>query len=223
MSSVLKFFKSDKKKKGGQYLEISEIGMPTQVPTVFHVLFLYQPICLYGYISLSLSLSLSLYFFLFLSSLCLSSPSCCPLSFFIKFCNWTNDKFQVSHNFSGRVNPDGSIAGIPEPWRKRLQLMITAEEAENPENAEKAKQILKWIDTRQKNVSQTFMRMNSSPGGSAVLSSNSSHTSDEGFASISDCLDERNDFELYLFFFSRGAPLLDHWKTIIYLSEKDQT
>eukprot|EP00088_Acartia_fossae_P068066 TRINITY_DN8563_c0_g1_i1.p1 TRINITY_DN8563_c0_g1~~TRINITY_DN8563_c0_g1_i1.p1 ORF type:complete len:568 (+),score=174.80 TRINITY_DN8563_c0_g1_i1:205-1908(+) len=126
MSSVLKFFKSDKKKKGGQYLEISEIGMPTQ----------------------------------------------------------------VSHNFSGRVNPDGSIAGIPEPWRKRLQLMITAEEAENPENAEKAKQILKWIDTRQKNVSQTFMRMNSSPGGSAVLSSNSSHTSDEGFASISDCLDE---------------------------------
>lgn len=97
---------------------------------------------------------------------------------------------QVSHNFSGRVNPDGSIAGIPEPWRKRLQLMITAEEAENPANAEKAKQILKWIETRQKNESHTFMRMNSSPGGSAVLSSNSSHTSDEGFASISDGLDD---------------------------------
>ena len=32
MSSVLKFFKSDKKKKNsGQYLEIAEIGMPTQV------------------------------------------------------------------------------------------------------------------------------------------------------------------------------------------------
>ena len=29
-------------------------------------------------------------------------------------------------------------------------------------------------------------------GGSAVLSSNSSHTSDEGFASISDGLDDRN-------------------------------
>ena len=70
MSSVLKFFKSDKKKKGGQYLEISEIGMPTQVPTVFHVLFLYQPICLYGYISLSLSLSLSV----FLSFSVLSLP-----------------------------------------------------------------------------------------------------------------------------------------------------
>ena len=42
--------------------------------------------------------------------------------------------------------------------------MITAEEAENPANAEKAKQILKWIDTRQKNESHTFMRMNSSPG-----------------------------------------------------------
>ena len=35
MSSVLKFFKSDKKKKGGQYLEISEIGMPTQVLILF--------------------------------------------------------------------------------------------------------------------------------------------------------------------------------------------
>jgi len=97
---------------------------------------------------------------------------------------------QVSHNFSGKVNPDGSIAGIPEPWRKRLQLMITAEEAEKPGNAEKANRILKWIDTRQKNESHTFMRMNSSPGGSAVLSSNSSHTSDEGFASISDGLDD---------------------------------
>ena len=32
MSSVLKFFKSDKKKKSsGHYLEIAEIGMPTQV------------------------------------------------------------------------------------------------------------------------------------------------------------------------------------------------
>ena len=32
MSSVLRFFKSDKKKKNSsQYLEISEIGMPTQV------------------------------------------------------------------------------------------------------------------------------------------------------------------------------------------------
>lgn len=97
---------------------------------------------------------------------------------------------QVSHNFSGKVNPDGSIAGIPEPWRKRLQLMITAEEAQNPANAEKSIRIFKWIDTRQKNESHTFMRMNSSPGGSAVLSSNSSHTSDEGFASISDGLDD---------------------------------
>ena len=29
-------------------------------------------------------------------------------------------------------------------------------------------------------------------GGSAVVSSNSSHTSDEGFASVSDGLDDRN-------------------------------
>jgi len=69
-------------------------------------------------------------------------------------------------------------------------MMITAEEAENPENAEKAKQIIKWIETRHKNQSQSFMRLNTSPGGSAVLSSNSSHTSDEGFASISDMLGE---------------------------------
>ena len=51
--------------------------------------------------------------------------------------------FQFSHNFSGKMNPDGSIAGIPEPWKKRLQLMITAEEAENPEIAEKARQLFK--------------------------------------------------------------------------------
>jgi len=126
MSSVLKFFKSDKKKKGsGHYLEISEIGMPTQ----------------------------------------------------------------VLHNFSGKINPDGSIDGIPESWKKRLQLMVTAEEAENPEIAEKAKQIFKWIDNRQ-GTSQEFMRVNSSPANSTVLSSNSSHTSDEGFQSISDSLDD---------------------------------
>jgi len=129
MSSVLKFFKSDKKKKNsGQYLEIAEIGMPTQ----------------------------------------------------------------VSHNFSGRVNPDGSIAGIPESWKKRLQLMMTTEEAENPENAEKAHQIFKWIDTRE-GSSQDFMRVNSSPGNSTVLSTNSSHTSDEGFQSISDSIEDSDN------------------------------
>lgn len=66
--------------------------------------------------------------------------------------------------------------------------MITAEEAENPEIAEKAEQIIKWIDNRQGD-SQDFMRVNSSPGNSTVLSSNSSNTSDEGFQSISDNLD----------------------------------
>ena len=97
--------------------------------------------------------------------------------------------FQVSHNFSGKINPDGTIDGIPESWKKRLQLMVTAEEAENPEIAEKAKQIFKWIDNRHDN-SQEFMRVNSSPANSTVLSSNSSHTSDEGFQSISDSLDD---------------------------------
>ena len=92
------------------------------------------------------------------------------------------------------MNPDGSIAGIPESWKKRLELMITQEEAMNPENAEKAGQILKWIDTRQGD-SQDFMRVNSSPGNSAVLSSNSSHTSDEGFQSISDSLEDSDMME----------------------------
>ena len=87
------------------------------------------------------------------------------------------------------MNPDGSIAGIPESWKKRLQLMMSTEEAENPENAEKAQQIFTWIDTRE-GSSQDFMRVNSSPGNSAVLSSNSSHTSDEGFQSISDSIED---------------------------------
>ncbi len=39
-------------------------------------------------------------------------------------------------------------------------------------------------------------------GGSAVLSSNSSHTSDEGFASISDALDDRN---IHIFISSVGT------------------
>ena len=39
---------------------------------------------------------------------------------------------QVCHNFSGKINPDGSIGGIPESWKQRLKLMITSEEAENP-------------------------------------------------------------------------------------------
>ena len=42
---------------------------------------------------------------------------------------------QVSHNFSGRILPDGTIEGIPDSWRHRLKLMITSEEAENPEKA----------------------------------------------------------------------------------------
>ena len=48
---------------------------------------------------------------------------------------------QVSHNFSGRILPDGTIEGIPDSWRHRLKLMITSEEAENPEKAEKAAQL----------------------------------------------------------------------------------
>ena len=48
---------------------------------------------------------------------------------------------QVSHNFSGRMLPDGTIEGIPDSWRHRLKLMITSEEISDPEKAEKAAQL----------------------------------------------------------------------------------
>ena len=83
---------------------------------------------------------------------------------------------QVSHNFSGRVNPDGSIEGIPESWKQRLKLMITVEEATNPETQEKAQQLCKWIDTRAREGSEEFMRVNSdsSPNNSMVSETNTS-------------------------------------------------
>ena len=76
---------------------------------------------------------------------------------------------QVSHNFSGKVNPDGTIGGIPESWKQRLKLMITTEEALNPQNAEKATQILKWIETRDDH-SEEFMRVNSDSPPSSIVS-----------------------------------------------------
>ena len=80
---------------------------------------------------------------------------------------------QVSHNFSGKVNPDGTIDGIPESWKQRLKLMITNEEALNPQNAEKATQILKWIETRD-GQSEEFMRVNSESPPSSIVSSETS-------------------------------------------------
>ena len=81
----------------------------------------------------------------------------------------------VSHNFSGKINPDGTIGGIPESWKQRLQLMITSEEAENPEKAEKAAQLCRWIDTRARGgQSEEFMRVNSDSPNNSVLSTESS-------------------------------------------------
>ena len=79
----------------------------------------------------------------------------------------------VSHNFSGKVNPDGTIQGIPESWKQRLKLMITNEEALNPQNKEKATQLLKWIDNRDTN-SDEFMRVNSESPPSSIVSSETS-------------------------------------------------
>jgi hypothetical protein len=78
---------------------------------------------------------------------------------------------QVSHNFSGKINPDGTIEGIPESWKQRLRLMITSEEAENPEKAEKAAQLCRWIDTRARGgQSEEFMRVNSDSPNNSVMS-----------------------------------------------------
>jgi p21-activated kinase 1 len=96
---------------------------------------------------------------------------------------------QVSHNFSGKINPDGTIDGIPESWKQRLQLMITSEEAENPDNTEKAAQLFKWIDTREREGSEEFMRVNSdSPSNSLHSDTEAPNTnSDVSFVS---CLEE---------------------------------
>ena len=83
----------------------------------------------------------------------------------------------VSHNFSGRVNPDGTIDGIPESWKQRLKLMITTEEALSPQNTEKATQILKWIETRDRDQSDEFMRVNSESPPSSIVSETSSGAS----------------------------------------------
>ena len=82
---------------------------------------------------------------------------------------------QVSHNFSGKVNPDGTIGGIPESWKQRLKLMITNEEALNPQNAEKATQILKWIEARDDH-SEEFMRVNSESPPSSIVSSSETNS-----------------------------------------------
>merc|ERR1712062_745264 len=76
---------------------------------------------------------------------------------------------------SGRGNPDGTIDGIPESWKQRLKLMITTEEALNPQNAEKATQILKWIETRADH-SEEFMRVNSNSPPSSIVSSSGTNS-----------------------------------------------
>jgi p21-activated kinase 1 len=91
---------------------------------------------------------------------------------------------QVSHNFSGKINPDGTIDGIPDSWKQRLKLMITSEEAENPDNAEKAAQLFKWIDTRGC-PSEEFMRVNSESPSNSVVSSET-NSDDASFVSYVD-------------------------------------
>ena len=71
---------------------------------------------------------------------------------------------QVSHNFSGKVNPDGTIGGIPDSWKQRL-----------PQNAEKATQILKWIETRDDHTEE-FMRVNSDSPPSSIVSSSGTNS-----------------------------------------------
>ena len=90
---------------------------------------------------------------------------------------------QVSHNFSGKINPDGTIDGIPESWKQRLKLMMSNEEAENPQNTEKAAQIFKWIEDKGRSgQSDEFMRVNSESPSNSVGSGHGSG-SDASFVS----------------------------------------
>jgi len=99
---------------------------------------------------------------------------------------------QVSHNFSGKINPDGSIAGIPDSWKQRLKLMITSEEAENPVKAEKAAQLCKWIETRVRDgQSDEFMRVNSEESPNNSVMSSGGTNSETSFVSC----DERISME----------------------------
>jgi len=111
---------------------------------------------------------------------------------------------QVIHNFSGKVNDDGTIEGIPESWKQRIKLMITSEEAENPDNAEKAAQLFKWIQTRGREGShEEFMRVNSDspsnsllsdPGTGSDVRSTQNTNSDVSFASCPE-EDAEEDYE----------------------------
>jgi len=89
---------------------------------------------------------------------------------------------QVSHNFSGKVNPDGTIDGIPDSWKQRLKLMITNEEAQNPQNTDKAIQILKWIENRD-DQTEEFMRINSESPPTSFVSTESETSSGASFVS----------------------------------------
>ena len=99
---------------------------------------------------------------------------------------------QVSHNFSGKVNPDGTIGGIPESWKQRLKLMITTEEALNPQNAEKATQILKWIETRDDHTEE-FMRVNSDSPPSSIVSSSGTNSGASFVSYIGGEVPEQNE------------------------------
>lgn len=65
--------------------------------------------------------------------------------------------------------------------------MITAEEAQNPETAEKAAQLCRWIDNRQGHSGEGFMCVNSSgsPSNSCTVLSESSLLSEGSYRSSS--------------------------------------
>jgi len=109
---------------------------------------------------------------------------------------------QVIHNFSGKVNPDGTIEGIPESWKQRIKLMITSEEAENPDNAQKAAQLFKWIQSRGREGSEEFMRVNSDSPSNSLLSDpdhearGSSQTNTNSDVSFTSCPEEDLEDEI---------------------------
>ena len=48
------------------------------------------------------------------------------------------------HIHSVSVRPDGTLDGVPDEWKMHLKLMITDEEAQNPDNRHKAVKLCQW-------------------------------------------------------------------------------
>ena len=66
------------------------------------------------------------------------------------------------HVHSVSVNPDGTFDGVPDEWKTHLKMMITNEEAQNPENRNKAVKLCQWRQATADPENDHFMSLASS-------------------------------------------------------------